>query len=114
MELKNAYEYKVKDIETLNDWAARNGIETSVAHKKAIKGLIPAFKFKNSSVWFIRKDVKNYDARTLKTPRNSRAKTYYDKNLATHCCVRCGNPLPENYSMKTCPDCREKRKVKKD
>lgn len=113
MDLKKASEYKVKDIEPLKEWATRNGITSQSAIAKANKGLIPAFRFKNSSVWFIRKDVKNYDARTLKTPRNSRAKTYYDKNLTTHCCVRCGKPLPDGYNLKTCPECRAKRKVKK-
>lgn len=113
MDVKQAAEYRIKDIETLKDWAERNGITVRAATEKAAKGLIPAFRLKNSSLWLIRKDVKNYDARTLKTPRNSRSKTYYDKNLATHCCVRCGKPLPENYNLKTCPECREKRRVKK-
>jgi len=105
---KKYCEYKLKEIEPIKEWAEKNKVDYQVAMRKARDGFIPAFKLNRSSIWFIKKDVKNFDNRTLKTPRNSAAKIYYDKNLANHCCVRCGRPLPENYNLKTCPDCREK------
>lgn len=116
MDLKYAKDFKVKDIETLREWARKNGITPSAATVKATKGLIPAFRLENSNVWLIRKDVKNPDSRSKRmpnTPRNSYSKTYYDKNLDTHCCVRCGKVLPEGYNKKTCPDCLEKMKQKR-